>query len=377
MGAVISLLPATYSTSKQVVLLDRKLGILYSVCILLVLGYVIGVRLIIDKEYNAVEKSYGVVGVQLNGTTYSIQNGATIPQDVASLVQFEEGNAVFLPTRQLISRDQQLGNCTDPDEHCLSDSDCAHNPPLAVGLCDHQKCTHHSWCNAGGESAQPSDPFASMSKSALQQNEMVLQNFSRISIVLTGTVSFELGDGTLSTEDGRHARTRWTMAQLLQRARLTESDAQTLGAVLSVTLQWNCDNLVNEDECTPHLLVTQLGQGTPYYREWASYHRNSANSGELLRDLYQARGLRLLVTSQGVGQRVDLLQIVTQLFVALALMPIAAGLADTIMQHFFSERRHYREYKTELSPDFSDVRAKVEQLEKQSQSRAQKQMNYA
>ena len=35
------------------------------------------------------------------------------------------------------------------------------------------------------------------------------------------------------------------------------------------------------------------------------------------------------------------------------------------MQHLFSERRHYREYKTELSPDFSDVRAKVEQLEKQ------------
>ena len=56
---------------------------------------------------------------------------------------------------------------------------------------------------------------------------------------------------------------------------------------------------------------------------------------------------------------------------------IATGLADTIMQQFFSERRHYREYKTELSPDFSDVRAKVEQLEKQSQSRQQKAMNYA
>lgn len=34
-------------------------------------------------------------------------------------------------------------------------------------------------------------------------------------------------------------------------------------------------------------------------------------------------------------------------------------------------------YKTELSPDFSDVRAKVEQLEKQSQSRQAKAMNYA
>ena len=206
---------------------------------------------------------------------------------------------------------------------------------------------------------------------------MVLQNFSRLTLAVTGTVSFELGDGTLSTEDGRQARTKWTVAQLLQRARLKEADAQSLGAVLAVTLQWNCDNLFDEDDCTPHLLVTQLAPGTPYYREWATYHRNDPDPDELLRDLYQARGLRLMVMSQGVGERIDILQIVTQLFVALALMPIAAGLADTIMQHFFSERRHYREYKTELSPDFSDVRAKVEQLEKQSQSRAQKSMNYA
>ena len=90
MGAALSFLPATYSTSKQVVLLDRKLGILYAACILLVLGYVIGIRVLIGQAYNAVEKSYGVVGVQLSGTTYSLRNGETIPQDVASLVQFEE-----------------------------------------------------------------------------------------------------------------------------------------------------------------------------------------------------------------------------------------------------------------------------------------------
>jgi hypothetical protein len=66
-----------------------------------------------------------------------------------------------------------------------------------------------------------------------------------------------------------------------------------------------------------------------------------------------------------------------QLFVMLALFPIAAILADSIMQQVFSERRHYREYKTEISPDFSDVRAKVEQLEKQSAQRQAKVMNYA
>ena len=373
MGACLSLLPATYSTSKEVKLLDRKLGILYCVCILLVLGYVIGVRFVYEGAYNAEEKSYGVVGVQLNGTAYAMKQGVPIPRDVPSLKHFVEGNALFLPTRTIFSPDQQLGNCTNPDEPCNVDSDCVHAPPLSVGLCDHKQCTRYSWCNTGGIHAQPKDPFKSLPAAKLAATEEVLYGFERLSLVITGTMSFTLGSA-LSSEDGRPARAKWTLSQILQRAGLTEDAARTKGGVLSVTLQWNCPNLFNDADCTPHLLVSQLGNGAPYSKEWATYHNQG---GAQRRDLYQARGLRILVTSEGMGKRVDALQIITQLFVALALMPIASGLADTIMQHVFSERRHYREYKTELSPDFSDVRAKVEQLEKQSQSRQQKAMNYA
>lgn len=376
MGAALSILPAAYSTNKEVKLLDRKLGILYWICIMLVLGYVVGVRIVLEGAFNAEEKSYGVIGVGLNGTTHALKAGAVIPQDVPSLLHFEEGNAVFLPTRTIVARDQRLGNCTDPDEPCVSDSDCVRDPPLAVGLCDHQRCTRYSWCNAGGISAQPRDPFQTLAPTTLQASEEVLQDLGRLSIVVTGSTEFSLG-GELTTEDGRQARTRWTVAQIIQRARLSEQQAQTMGAMLSVTLQWTCPNLLDDSACVPHLLVTQLGPGSPCYKQWATYHRNGAGGSEHVRDLYQARGLRLLFSSSGNGKRLDVLQIVAQLFVALALMPIAAALADTIMQQFFSERRHYREYKIELSPDFSDVRAKVEQLEKQSQSRQQKAMNYA
>ena len=117
-----------------------------------------------------------------------------------------------------------------------------------------------------------------------------------------------------------------------------------------------------------------LGEGKPHLQSWARYYRRGQST--LYRDMLQARGLRVLVRAEGTGERLDALQIVTQLFVALALFPIAAMLADTIMQTVFSERRHYREYKTEESPDFSDVRAKVEQLDKQSRSRQAKAMNY-
>jgi hypothetical protein len=67
---------------------------------------------------------------------------------------------------------------------------------------------------------------------------------------------------------------------------------------------------------------------------------------------------------------------VLQLVMILALVPIAGTIADTIMTNVFAERRHYQEYKNEMTPDFSDVRAKVEQLEQQTQASQQKMLDY-
>jgi hypothetical protein len=272
MGACMSL-ASSYSTQKGVILLDRKLGILYCLCICLVLVYVIGVRVVLERDYEGVEKSYGLAGVALDGTTYSTKAGVTVPQDVASLVRVEEGGALFLPTRWITTRDQQLGNCTIPDEPCASDSDCEHAPPLALGLCDHQHCTRHTWCNAGGTTAQPADPFSGATAAMVGggASEELLHGFDRLSVGITSAVSFpHLGQHELSTEDPRGARTRWTIAELLQRARLSEKDAQENGGVLDVTVRWDCPNLFEEDNCVPHVTVRQLGDGQPFIASWAT-----------------------------------------------------------------------------------------------------------
>jgi len=400
LSAVGSALPAAYSTHKEVKLLDRKLGILYLTCILLVLSYVVGVRVILDKGYNAGEKAYGVVGARLNGSTYMRRGGATgdtIPYDVASLVQFQESEAVFLPTRLLTTAEQTIGNCTNPNEACNSDGDCDTDPPLAAGVCQGASsttpggCVELQWCNLGGTTSQPLDPFAASQAGVNTADVEALQDFAGLKLVLISSIQFPtLGRATLSTEDVQPELTasgtvaydrkfRWDVQRVLQLARLDPSVALRDGAVIGVTLSWDCNNLFDEADCVPRLYAEVLGQGRPYMLSWAHYYRrgDTAVAGEsLYRDLTQARGLRLLIRAEGTGERLDALMIVTQFFVALALFPIAAYLADSIMQQLFSERRHYREYKTELSPDFSDVRAKVEQLEKTAQSRAAKAMNY-
>ena len=279
---------AAYSTQKQVKLLDRKLGILYFVCILLVLGYVVGMRVILERSYNSIEKSYGIIGARLNGTTHMQLGGSSVPHDVASLTHVQEGDAIFLPTRIVTTHEQRLGNCTSPDEPCSVDSDCPVDPPLAAGLCTQGHCQVHQWCNAGGATSQRADPFTGVSGSATEE-VIDAASFASLRLVVISTIQFPtLGRSVLSTEDAeRGAKRSWSLSQLLLRARLDATDAIANGAVLAVTLHWNCHNLFDEDACEPTLLATPLSRSQPYATSWAHYYRRGAAGGPQYRDLLQ------------------------------------------------------------------------------------------
>jgi hypothetical protein len=311
MGACVSLLPVAYSTHKEVKLLDRKLGILYLTCILLVLGYVVGVRVIVYQEYNAMEKAYGIAGVTLNGTTYTriAGDGAVSPYDVASLAV--QGTAVFVPTRIVSTTEQYISNCTNPDSPCSEDSECESDPPLLNGVCDPAGyCMGTAWCNSSGTSLY-ANPFAT---SAAHAGEEIIQNLSTLKLVIISSISFtDLGQGELSTEDGRKAKHKWPVSTILARAKLDEFTAIHKGVVLSLVLQWNCTNLFRESDCRPHLHLSetsQLSSEEPFMKSWASFYRRSSDTSIQYRDAHQARGVWMLVRAEGYGKRIDALQIV-------------------------------------------------------------------
>ena len=81
---------AIYGTSKEVKLLDRRLGMLHLFILTLVLGYVIGIRVIVEKGYQSLELSQGTVAVTLVGGTFTKSNNVYSPADEADLVDRSE-----------------------------------------------------------------------------------------------------------------------------------------------------------------------------------------------------------------------------------------------------------------------------------------------
>ena len=389
-----------YVSQKTVTILERRLGLMHLFFFVLIMGYMVGVRLVMEKGYQAVEISHGFVSATLEGNTYSKGSGQAYAVDMPELIGPQlESNALFVPTTVATTRRQVQDNCTDPEQPCNADADCMRQPPLAYGLCEDGRCVQLGWC--------PRENFD-------VTQVTVLQNLRDLNVILAADMHFpRLGSERMSTEDGRNARTSWPLASLIKRAGVPYATAVSDGLVLSCVLEWACDLNPGAAPCVPRLRVYPLAVNASFSAQWATYYqvRGGMRAGlarpprpcsphvrtlpkltltcaptyrqvrdgpetEQHRDLHNATGLRLLFTSRGTGRRVDLYACVLQLFMILALVPIAGTIADTIMTNVFAERRHYQEYKNEMTPDFSDVRAKVEQLEQQTQATQQKMLDY-
>ena len=72
---------------------------------------------------------------------------------------------------------------------------------------------------------------------------------------------------------------------------------------------------------------------------------------------------RLLISSRGEGKKISISAIMLQISSMIALLWLANFAADFLMLHVLPERKHYRTYKQERTPDFSDLRNKIAEVE--------------
>ena len=72
---------------------------------------------------------------------------------------------------------------------------------------------------------------------------------------------------------------------------------------------------------------------------------------------------RLLISSLGQGKRISLSAIMLQISSGIALLWLAGAAADFLMLYILPEAKHYRTYKQERTPDFSDLRNKIAEVE--------------
>ena len=146
----------------------------------------------------------------------------------------------------------------------------------------------------------------------------------------------------------------YSLGDLLDLAGTSYETIKGAGATLAVSFSWTCF-VDSAAACAPQLQVSRLDtyeKRHGYQTQYGHYYR-SEKGAEGTRDLYTAKGVRLLLTTRGEGKRVSINAIMVQISSCIALLWLAGVAADFIMIYVLPERKHYRTYKQERTPDFS------------------------
>ncbi|CAD7965874.1 unnamed protein product [Amoebophrya sp. A25] len=140
----------------------------------------------------------------------------------------------------------------------------------------------------------------------------------------------------------------YKLSDLLRMANLKVEDIQKNGAVVLVSLVFNCE--MDEEACVSSLESVNVDTKTGFNYAKPLYY---SEGGVERRDLVRTFGVRVVLQAIGDGAKMSFSMIVLQVSSAIALLAVARTAADFFLEHVVPERRHYIEQKV-LQPTFKN-----------------------
>ena len=209
----------SYQTTKEVRMLDRRLGMVNWLIRTVVLVWVIGYVFWIKEGYTEVEKSVGHSITDVNGTTYSTTDDRVQPWDSIDAVQPAlENGAAFIATTVFVTKEQTVRDGPNPAHRCTTDANCPTeaNNPLLHGRCSNNFCQEKAWNPAFSESDRQ------------QTSVFELQTADRLGVWIRSSIQFPSLDPTrVFSTIGAVARTPYSTNPGVVAA--TSASSTTLG----------------------------------------------------------------------------------------------------------------------------------------------------
>jgi len=360
-----------YLTKQQVNVQDRWLGIT-NLGIMAVIGlYIVFGIFIMNEGYLEFEEARGGVATHVRGDAFAVSSGKPgqryFSAEELTHPGLENGN-VFVSTRQKIYR-QQRGVCEDHTMPCETDLDCSILPnpvnsslePIRGRCTENHYCEEPSWCNLE------------------ELPEIYELEVAHMSIWTKASIQFiKLAPDKIYSTEAGHAFPEknfnvFTVRDLLLKCKpvpVRYEEISELGAVVEVQFFWKCD--AGKDHCTPELKtrrVDVLFDKNNIGYSWGYPEYISQDE----RLLYEMTGVRFYFRSVGRGEQLSVAAIVMKLSTSSTLLSLAPIIADLLMLNAFALRKKFRARKYEVSPDFSEYFAELEE-KKKKQEEAQAEM---
>ncbi|XP_072310114.1 P2X purinoceptor 5-like isoform X2 [Eucyclogobius newberryi] len=334
-----------YKTEKYIVAKNKKVGVLYRLIQLTIVGYIIGWVFLSKKGYQETDESIqSSVITKLKGVsvTNTSDSGLLVwgPEDYVIPPQGEA--VLFVVTNFLETPNQKLGYCAESskvvDGHCQSDTDCREGHTIVAGngqmtgRClggdanSTGTCEIYGWCPVEKKYKPQSNVLETSDESYLKTCRYDDEVHPYCPI-------FRLGDIT-------------------RRAGYNFQDMAIYGGSVGVMIDWDCDLDKGYSQCHPQYHFTRLDTSVSNRSVAVGFNFRHTryfkhHTGEIHRSLFKVYGVRFNIMVHGKAGKFSIVPTAINVGSGLALLGAGAFFCDMVLLYLMKQSTSYRERKYE------------------------------
>uniref|UniRef100_A0A671VZ36 P2X purinoceptor n=1 Tax=Sparus aurata TaxID=8175 RepID=A0A671VZ36_SPAAU len=354
-----------YKTEKYIVAQNKRVGVLYRLIQLFIIGYIIGWVFLSKKGYQETDEAIQssvitkLKGVSVTNTT---ESGVIVwgPEDYVIPPQGEA--VLFVVTNFLETPNQKLGYCPEVRILCIDDFRLsALSSGIRSGRCIRKDenstgtCEIYGWCPIE-RNFKPQGPL--------------LTNAENFTIYIKNFISFAKftfsKSNVLETTDKTYLKKCrydeelhpycpiFRLGDITRRAGYNFQDMSTFGGSIGIMIDWDCNLDKGYSNCNPQYHFTRLDTSvsnktiaTGFNFRHARYFKNGG--GESFRSLYKVYGVRFNIMVHGKAGKFSIIPTAINVASGLALMGAGAFFCDMVLLYLMKKGNFYRERKFEGS----------------------------
>jgi len=366
-----------YDTPKIVHIRSKSIGIINRIIQLAVVSYIIVWVLILKKGYQEPDTGVSGTTTKVKGVAFTNISDPKVgirAWDTADIVvPAEENDAFFVTTNVIQTMSQANTQCPEAfsvaQSRCTTDADCqpvgtpfllGHGTTTGVCNMTTSTCMINAWCPLEDDVLPLNGTTAALAGTV---------NFT---VLIKNHVYFPLYKQTRSNIIEETNKTYlqgchydklsdpfcpiFTLGYIVNAAlekstsSQTYEDVATEGGVFSIRIDWDCDFDYNPKWCKPLYSFDRLDKGEDslvargYNFRYAHYYYGS---GERLRDLVKAYGLKFIVTVNAKGGKFNVVPLFLNIGSGLGLLAMATILCDIFVLYIHRRRKFFNEHKYE------------------------------
>ncbi|XP_077468035.1 P2X purinoceptor 5-like [Stigmatopora argus] len=374
-GRILSLFD--YKTEKYIVAKNKKVGILYRLFQLSIIGYIIGWVFLTRKGYQEKDEAIqSTVITKLKGVSVTNTSASGVlvwgPEDYVIPPQGEA--VLFVVTNFLETPNQKLGYCAEStkvlDGLCHKDEDCIEGKLVKAGhgirsgRCirsdenSNGTCEIFAWCPVERRFKPQSALLANAENFTIYIKNFIKFpkfKFSKSNILETTNVSYL----TCRYDEKLHPYCPiFRLGDITTRAGHNFNDMATFGGSIGIQIQWECDLDKGYSECHPQYEFSRQDIATSnktiamgFNFRHTRYYKNAA--GESYRSLFKVYGVRFNIMVNGRAGMFNIVPTAISVGSGLALMGVGIFFCDMILLYIMKNGTAYRERKFEGSQQTS------------------------